>query len=298
MSETQLTDAEALALAGTTDSETDFAYHTVGQSTYYLDGFRQRHRVLAILKAVNALRVYKDGDLTFGVRAGRFMNGDAAVDYAGASAQALTNNDTNYVYLTAAGTLTVNTTGFPTPSTTPHVPLATIVTAAGTYDVDDITDYRTRAIFSAISAMTAPNANTLVGAGNADTLHVHAAAGLASALQDAMPSLALSGTNDADGTGSMDIQVKDAAGNNLEQFFRIRVWIADAEHSEPDAQSDFSVTYGEMLRVIEADADYEVITNSGGSATMNIDTATDKTVYVMAEIDGRIYTGGVAITGN
>ena len=29
MSETQLTDAEALALAGTTDDETDFTYHTV-----------------------------------------------------------------------------------------------------------------------------------------------------------------------------------------------------------------------------------------------------------------------------
>lgn len=298
MSETQLTDAEALALAGTTDSETDFTYHTVGQSTYYLDGFRQRHRVLAILKAVNALRVHKDGDLTFGVRAGRFMNGDAAVNYAGASAQALTNNDTNYVYLTAAGVLTVNTTGFPTPSTTPHVPLATIVTAAGTYDVDDITDYRARGIFAALSAMTAANANTLVRAGNADALHVHAAAGLAAALQDAIPSLALAGTDDADGTGTMEIQVKDAAGNALAQRFLLRVWIADAEYSEPDAQTDFSVMYGEMLREIEADADYEVITDASGAVTMDIDTAADKTVYVMAEIDGRIYTGSAAITGN
>ena len=298
MSETQLTDAEALALAGTTDGETDFTYHTVGQSTYYLDGFRQRHRLLAILKAVNALRVYKDGDLTFGVRAGQVMNGQTAVDYAGASAQALTNNATNYLYLTPAGTLTVNTTGFPTPSTTPHLPLATIVTAAGAYDVDDITDYRTRAIFAAPSAMTAANANTLVSAANADALHVHAAPGLASALQDAMPSLTLTGTDDEDGTGSMLIQVKDAGGNNLEDFFRIRAWIADDAYSEPDAQNDFSITYGEILREIEANADYEVITSSGGSCTMNIDTATDKTVAVMADIDGRIYTSNITITGN
>ena len=147
MAENALTDAEALALAGTTDTETDFAYHTVGQSTYYLDGFRQRHRILTILKAANELRVFQDGDLTFGVRAGRYLDGDTPVDYAGASAQDLTNNATNYIYLTADGTLTVNTTGFPTPSETPQLALATIVTAAGTYGTGDVTDYRGRALF-------------------------------------------------------------------------------------------------------------------------------------------------------
>ena len=298
MSETELTDAEALALAGTTDSETDFEYHTVGQSTYYLDGFRQRHRLLTIVKALNELRVYKDGDLTFGVRGGQFMNGDSAVPYAGASAQALTNNQTNYIYLTAAAALTVNTTGFPDPSAAPHVPLASVVTAAGTYDVNDITDYRPRALFRVLSGLAAADANTLTDGSTADALHVHAAAGLASALQDVVPNLNLTGTDDADGTGSMLIQVRDAANNNLEQFFLIRTWIADADMSEPDAQTDFSVTYGEMLREIEADADYEVITNSSGNCTMNIDTAGDKTVYVMAEIDGRICSQGVAITGN
>jgi len=55
------------------------------------------------------------------------------------------------VYITAAGTLTVNTTGFPTPSATPHIPLATIVTAAGAYDHSDITDYRGRALFTVCS---------------------------------------------------------------------------------------------------------------------------------------------------
>ena len=152
MSETALSDSEALALAGTTDSDTDFAYHTVGQSTYYLDGFRQRHRLLTVLKPINHLRVYQDGDLTFGVRAGKYFNGDAAVDYAGAAAQALTNNATNYIYLTAGGTLAVNTTGFPVPSLTPHIPLATIVTAAGQYAYGDITDYRARAMFRVIGA--------------------------------------------------------------------------------------------------------------------------------------------------
>ena len=222
-----------------------------------------------MLKCTNALRVYKDGDLTFGVRAGTFANGDTMVDYAGATAQALTNNATNTVYLTAAGALTVNTTGFPDPSATPHVPLATIVTAAGTYDVDDITDFRSRAMFQVLWPV-----------------------------RELMPTLALTGADDADGTGTMTIQVRDAAGANLAGRFRIRAWIADAEYSAPDAQTDFSVTTGEALGEITADADYDVITNATGAAVMNIDTATNKTVYVMAELDGRITTGSVAITGN
>jgi len=146
--------------------------------------------------------------------------------------------------------------------------------------------------------MSGANIATLIGGSVADALHTHNAAGLAVALQDVIPSLTLTGTNDGDGTGTMDIQAKDAAGNNLAQRFLVRTWIANAEFSEPDAQTDFSVTTGEEMVEVEADADYEVICDTTGKITMNIDTAADKTVYVMAEIDGRIYTGSVAITGN
>jgi len=86
------------------------------------------------------------------VRAGEYFTGDAAVDYAGATAQALTNNATNYIHLTAGGTLTVNTTGFPVPSLTPHIPLATIVTSAGQYTHSDITDHRSGALFHVLGA--------------------------------------------------------------------------------------------------------------------------------------------------
>lgn len=121
---------------------------------------------------------------------------------------------------------------------------------------------------------------------------------LAAALQDLIPTIVLTGTDDADGTGTMAIQVKDVAGNNLAKEIFMRVWIADADKSEPDPQTVFSVLTGEQMREVEADADYEVITNSSGYANMNIDTATNKTVYVMATIDGIVYSGSVAITGN
>jgi len=151
MSETALTDGEAAALSGTTSPDSDLTYPTNTGSDYANSIFRAIHRLNTIAEAVNELRVFKDGALTFGVRAGKFLDGDTARNYAGAAAQALTNNETNYVYFTAAGTLTVNITGFPTPSETPHIPLATILTASGAFDRGDITDYRGRAIFQVCS---------------------------------------------------------------------------------------------------------------------------------------------------
>lgn len=174
MSEQYPPDSDLNALDATTDAVTGLPYLTIAESPFYTHRFKLFNwlaRVLAF--TANALRVYKDGDLTFGVRAGRYHNGDTAVNYAGAAAQALTNNQTNYIYLTASGTLTVNTTGFLTPSATPNIPLATILTAAGEYACDDITDYRSRALFAVLSGITAANTNTLSDGSNADALHLH-----------------------------------------------------------------------------------------------------------------------------
>jgi hypothetical protein len=300
MAETDLAAAEANALHGTTDTDTDFTYHSPGDAEYFTEGQRQRHRMLTLLKALgNRFRVYQDGTNTYGVRAGKVENGDSTLSYAGSTGNALTDNQTNYIWLyiqSGALTLNTSTSDFPDPSTTPHIPLATIAIASGAYDYSDITDYRQLACFSLPSAATAANLNTLVGGSTADALHTHAAAGLASTVQDLIPQLSLFGTDDADGTGTMDIQVQDAAGNSLAQRFLIRTWIADVEFSEPDAQTDYSVTTGEQMRELEANADYEVISDATGLVTMNIDAGGAKTVYVMAEVDGRIYSQSLAIT--
>ena len=71
MSETDLTPAAADALSGTTDPGTDLVYPAIGESTYYTTMYRLVHRLLAVAGTPgNELRAYKDGDLTFGVRAG------------------------------------------------------------------------------------------------------------------------------------------------------------------------------------------------------------------------------------
>jgi len=145
-----MTDAEAAALTGTI-AASGFQHIVIGQRGWYASRMKVHDwldRVL--LPTAGALRVYKDGDLTFGVRPGRCMFGNTDINYAGSDTQALTDDATNYVYLTAVGSLTVNTTGFLTPSETPHLPLATILTADGKYALSDITDYRGRILLKVI----------------------------------------------------------------------------------------------------------------------------------------------------
>lgn len=201
-------------------------FYLIGEKPWTISYFKALSRIADALIALCGMEAYKDGDLTFGVRAGRFMDGATTRDYAGSTANALTNNQTNYIYLTAAGALVVNITGFPDAATTAHVPLATIVTAAGAYAHDDITDYRGRAIFRPANALTpaemteahdffaatditGAQAETLSDGSNADALHVHDTAGLEADAVD--------GTKIADDAVAKEHIAADVAGDGLAQ---------------------------------------------------------------------------------
>jgi len=291
MTELSLTDAEANALHGTTDSDTDFKYHCPGEASYFTEGQRQRHRLLTLAKAIsNSLRVYRDGALSFGVRPGSAGN-------------ALTDDATNYIYLTATNlaagnTVTVNTTGFPLQSATPHIPLAEIVTSAGGYGCDDITDLRSAAAMALQSGMTAAAANTLVAgsASNADALHIHAAAGLAAAVQDLMPTLTITASAEAAHARTITIQAKDAAGNNLSERCAVNFWVSTTAYGAPTATGSDTFagpSAGGILRTLTAKADYFVQTDATGKYVFVLthnDAGSSR--YVMAEIDGKIYASG------
>ena len=77
-----------------------------------------------------------DPSLTVNIGSGYLILGSTATTFAGASAQAVTDNATNYVQLTIAGAVVINTTGF----TDGNIPLA-IVVASGA-DITGITDAR------------------------------------------------------------------------------------------------------------------------------------------------------------
>lgn len=150
MAEVYPSDAELAALSGTNDAGQEVLYIPTGQSPYYLSFCKMLFRLVDVARRAGDLRVFKDGDLTFGVRAGNFTNGITPVAYAGSAGNALVDDSTNYIYLTAAGVLTVVQSAFPDPAVTPHLPLATITTADGDYALADIVDHRGRSMFAAL----------------------------------------------------------------------------------------------------------------------------------------------------
>ena len=141
MTELYPSDAAINDLSGTADPGQEVYYPPIGQSPYYTSFYRMLYRLLDVSRRAGDLRVYKDGDLTFGIRAGRFMDGAISRSFAAFPGQPLANGATNYIALTAGGAVTVSQTGFPGPAT-PHIPLATIVTSGGNYAHSDIVDYR------------------------------------------------------------------------------------------------------------------------------------------------------------
>ena len=139
-------DATINALAGTTEPASGFDYLTIAEAPYYTTELKEQYRLQQLLAPVIGLRVADEGGIKFGVYPGKFFDGRALRTYQGATDQSLTDDDTNYVYLTAGGTLTVNTTGFPDQATTPHIKLATVVCASG--DITGLTDHRCEHVFA------------------------------------------------------------------------------------------------------------------------------------------------------
>lgn len=104
---------------------------------------RANYDQIDVLGAVGPLAVcqteFPSTTLNVKVAAGNYRKSDGTiVSYAGTSSQAMTASNTNYVYLTDSGTLTVSTSAFP--SATFIVRLATVV--AGGSTITSVTDSR------------------------------------------------------------------------------------------------------------------------------------------------------------
>jgi hypothetical protein len=273
MSELYPTDAELTALSGVSDPEQGVAYPAIGESPYYVSFYRMLYRLLDTARRAGDLRVYKDGDLSAGIRPGRFMDGDTPRQFAGAEELTLTNNATNAIYLTADGTPTVSTAGFPDPSAVAHLPLATITTAAGEYDFADIEDHRGRSLMTLLQRVTP--------------------ARLDSDLRSAVPSVAISAGDESGDTRTVTMQLTDAAGDDLAARAKLRVWLAETEFAPPSATGNaLAVTGGTVLRELTANADYELLTAADGSAGIDVTVTGAASRYVMAEVDGRVVSSG------
>jgi len=98
---------------------------------------------LLAARRANDLRVYDEGGLDVGVKAGKFWLDTSLLSYGGSSGNTLADDKANiYIYLDSAASLVTNEyAGFPDMSTTPHIRLAIVSTSGG--DIDSITDCRT-----------------------------------------------------------------------------------------------------------------------------------------------------------
>lgn len=128
-------------MANTYTSKNNFAkpaLNDTGWNTTLNANLDQVDTVAAVGGLAVALTEVPSASLNVKVAAGTFRASTGTiVSYAGTSSQALTASNTNYVYLTDAGTLTVSTSAFPG---TAHVRLATVVVGGST--VTSITDSR------------------------------------------------------------------------------------------------------------------------------------------------------------
>jgi hypothetical protein len=140
MAEVYPSDNELLNLQS--DSETGVEYITTGTAPYYLEFRKLLYRLLLATQRANDLRVYDEGGLNVGVKAGKFWLDTTLVSYGGSSGNTLADDKANiYIYLDSSGTLVTNEySAFPDMSTTPHVRLAIVSTSGG--DIDSITDCR------------------------------------------------------------------------------------------------------------------------------------------------------------
>jgi hypothetical protein len=141
MAEVYPSDNELLNLQS--DGETGVEYIPTGTAPYYLHFRKLLHRLLLATRRGNDLRVYDEGGLDIGVKAGKFWLGTELISYAGSTGNLLADNKSGiYVYLDAQGNLITNQyTAFPSMATAPHVRLAVVSTSGG--DVTSIVDCRT-----------------------------------------------------------------------------------------------------------------------------------------------------------
>ena len=140
MAEVYPSDNELLNMQS--DSETGVEYIATGTAPYYLEFRKLLYRLLLAGRRASDLRVYDEGDLEIGVKAGKFWIGTELIDYTGSAGNTLADDKSSiYIYLDSSGDLVSDEySGFPDMGAVAHVRLATITTSGG--DITSITDCR------------------------------------------------------------------------------------------------------------------------------------------------------------
>jgi len=132
---------DATLLAYTADTATGVEYITQATTNYFLDWQKTLSRILLAFTRANDLRVYDEGSLDIGVRAGKFWDGTTLRTFAASTGNTLADSKAHiYVYINAAGTLVINEYSAWPDASSLHIRLADVTTSGG--DITSIVDAR------------------------------------------------------------------------------------------------------------------------------------------------------------
>jgi hypothetical protein len=272
------------ALSGLTDTLTGVYYPAKGEGLdWYASFVKCIYRLVKNITCLTGLRVVKVDDLSFGVKPGTFFDGNVLRTYAGLDSQDLTDNATNYIYLLADGTLTVNTSGFPDAATTRHLRLATITTADETFSDSDITDYRQSHLMQ-IAGPVSHIASAAI-----------AAAQLTDDLAGCVPAVSIGVGTESSNAIAVTIQILNAKSRSVSGRFLINTWLSDSQYGGRTAtapSAGISCTAGGILATAEAGKHWQIVTDATGKTVLSIGEAGTHTWYLNVEIDGKVYAGG------
>ena len=115
----------------------------------------------------------------------------------------------------------------------------------------------------------------------------------------AVPAVTVSAEDGADGTAGITVQVNDQNGTAVAYNCLVRLWLADTVMTAPDAtnKTAFAVGTGVELEEVTAQGDYRLLTDATGTLVATL-TAADGTYYVMVEVDGKVSSAEITVTGN
>ena len=194
MAEVYPTDNELLDLLA--DTETGVEYIPTGTAPYYLHFRRLLHRLLLACRRGNDLRVFDEGGLSIGVKAGKYWVGNDLVTYAGSFGNSLADNTTAYIYLDSSGTLVTDEyTAWPDMTMAKHVRLAVVTTLNGDItSVIDARDHHSIAMPGGSSSFTIVNHTADATLTEAQAGMVHTNRGATSMITLTLPAAAEEGT--------------------------------------------------------------------------------------------------------
>jgi len=144
MSEVYPSDNSLLNL--TSESETGVEYIETGKAPYYLEFRRLLYRLLLGSRRANDFRVFDEGGLNIGVKAGKCFLGASFTEYGGSTGNTLGDDKPHiYIYLNSSGALVIDEYSSWPNELVPHVRLAEVTTSGG--DITAIVDARSFNMF-------------------------------------------------------------------------------------------------------------------------------------------------------